>query len=1043
MRAFVTHVLLFVLAVQIMPVVLGQTPMWLDENKNQENRMPMHAAMFVYQNMQEAGKNDWQKSANYVSLNGDWKFKWAESPDKIPTDFESVNFNDRDWNNLKVPGNWEVNGYGYPIYVNVGYEFQDMMKPNPPVVPMNINNTGVYRREITIPANWDGKNIIMHIGAAKSNLQVWVNGKYVGYGEDGKLPSEFDLTSFVRPGKNLIVLKVMRWCDGTYLEGQDFWRISGITRDCYLIARNPLHIYDFLVNTKLENNYKTARLETTIDLNKQSNATCYAVVELKDGAKTIGQDRISIKPGTRTIKTSVLVNNPKLWSAEIPNLYQMYIKLFDSENRLIEVIPHKIGFRDIKISNGLLLVNNQPILIKGVNRHETDPITGQTISKEAMLRDVKLMKQFNINAVRTSHYPNDEFWYRLCDEYGLYVIDEANIESHGIGYAKVKTLANKPSWELAHMQRTQRMYERDKNYTSIIGWSLGNEAGNGVNTMKTYDWLKSVQSTRTVQYEQAISGKRDWVMDRNSDIVAPMYASLDGMTEYRDKYPQPVHPFIQCEYSHAMGNSLGNFKDYWDLIRGNKKHFQGGFIWDFVDQGFQKINAKGDTIYAYGGDYGPANVPSDNNFLCNGLFFPNRRPNPHAWEMKKEYQNIWTTNTGSNTISVYNEHFFRDLSDVKMVWEVVSDGVKIQGGEIRNLNVRPQQNARIHIPYQIPARGENFLNVYFIQKVQRDLIPVGHLVAQEQLSFGGQIVNKLNTLIAAGNLSVKEDSKVIIVRAPNTELNFDKTSGLLTQYKIDGKNYLEKGFSLRPNFWRGPTDNDMGANLQLRLKGWKNATDTLLLESLTQSVTNNLATVSAVYNLNKIPGKLYLTYTINGSGELRVKQRMQGNESDYHEMMPRFGMNWTLPQGFERIEYYGRGPIENYVDRKSASPVGLYKETVKDQFYGYIRPQETGNKTDIRWFKIMDDKGSGLFIQGKQLLSMSALHYFQNDLDDGDVKDQRHSGDLIPRKQTSLNIDDKQMGLGSINSWGALPLPQYRLPFGNYEYEFKVTPIRR
>lgn len=1015
--------------------------MWVDEQKNEENRMPMHTAMFVYSNMHEAAQNEWEKSVNYLSLNGNWKFKFVGSPDKLPTGYESVNFNDKSWDTFKVPATWEVNGYGYPIYVNYGYEFQNIMKPDPPVVPLNINNTGVYRREVLVPANWDGRNIIMHIGAAKSNVQVWVNGNYVGYGEDGKLPSEFDLTSFVKPGKNLIVMKVMRWCDGTYLEGQDFWRLSGITRDCYLIVRNPVYIYDFLVNTGLENNYKTGKLETAIDLNKSADAAYFALVELKDGTRTIGQSRLNIKHGTKSLKTSITVRNPKLWSAEIPNLYQLYIKLLDSKNRLIEVIPHKIGFKEIKISNGLLLVNGRPVLIKGVNRHETDPMTGQTVSKESMLNDVKLMKQFNINAVRNSHYPCDEYWYRLCDEYGLYVIDEANIESHGIGYAKDKTLANKPSWEIAHMQRTQRMYHRDKNFTSIIVWSLGNEAGNGVNTMNTYDWLKSIQNTRPVQYEQAISGKKDWVMDRNSDIVAPMYASIDGMQEYFHKTPKPVHPFIQCEYAHAMGNSLGNFKDYWDIIRGNKTHFQGGFIWDFVDQALKKINEHGDTIYAYGGDYGTPDLPSDNNFLCNGIFFANRRPNPHAWEMKKQYQNIWTAKEDGKAISIYNENFFKDISNVKLIWEVVSNGVKVQQGEVETLNILPQQTVKINIPYQAPEQGENFLNIFYKQKIEKDLIPAGHLVAFDQLRLGGELRSNGTEPIAAGDISVSEKDNNIYIKSPIVELSFSKANGLLNRYRINGKDYLEKSTALRPNFWRGPTDNDMGAKLQLKLKAWKNATDTLLLESIHQSVSNNIVTIDAVYNLNKIPGQLFLTYKINGNGELWVKQRMRGNEKDFEIMMFRFGMNWILPSGFENIEYYGRGPIENYQDRNSGSPVGLYKETVTEQFYGYPRPQETGNKTDIRWFKITNNAGNGIFIQGKDLLSMSALHYFQSDLDDGDEKDQRHSGDLKPRKQTSLNIDYKQMGVGGINTWGALPLPRYRLPFRNYEYEFKVTPV--
>ncbi len=1026
----------------LLPLVFyAQKPFWLDETKNEENRMPMHASFYAFNNLSEANQNLWEHSVNYLNLNGIWKFKWTESPDQLPGNFEAKGFDDTGWDHFKIPATWEVNGYGYPIYVNVGYEFQNLMKPNPPTVPMNINNTGVYRREINLPANWIGKKLILHIGAAKSNLQVWVNGKYVGYGEDGKLPSEFDISSYVTSGRNLLVLKVMRWCDGTYMEGQDYWRVSGITRDCYIVARNPTYIYDFTMETKLDNNYSSALLETSLMLNQNNAGGHCATVELRDQNKLIGRSKVVFAKGEKRKITKIKIAQPKLWSAEIPHLYQAYIRLFDAKNKLIEIIPHKIGFREVKIQNGLLLVNGQPVLIKGVNRHETDPITGQTVSKESMLRDVAIMKQFNINAVRTCHYPNDDYWYRLCDQYGLYVIDEANNESHGIGYAKDKTLANKPSWELTHVQRVQRMYERDKNFTSVIGWSLGNEAGNGVNFVKAYNWLKQVQNSRPVQYEQAISNNRTLqVVENNTDIICPMYSSPESMLAYRDREPNPTRPFIQCEYAHAMGNSLGNFKDYWDIIRGNKQHFQGGFIWDFVDQALLRVNPTGDSIYTYGGDYGPKDVPSDNNFLCNGIFFTTRKPNPHAWEMKHEYQNIWTKKGDGNTVTIHNENFFSDLNDVKMVWEVITDGFRSQKGEIANLNVKPQQTVSLPIPYKQPDRGESFLNVYYYQKNRKGLIPSNHLLATQQISLGGTIANVYQPIKGHQHLSIKETENELTVSSAIATLEFSKTTGFLTSYLVKGQQFIEKGFALKPNFWRAPTDNDMGANLQTKLRLWKQASDSFLLDKIDYSQTDNVVTIQASYRLFKIPGTLLLTYAINSEGSISVNQKMTGNEKDFEPMMLRFGMNWVLPPGFEQIRYYGRGPLENYQDRKEMAPVGHYKQTVTEQFYGYVRPQENGNKTDVRWFSISNGNATGLFIQGKNLLSISALHYFQSDLDDGEKKKQRHSGDLKPRAQTSLQIDYKQMGLGSINSWGQLPLPPYRLPFRNYEYEYKIIP---
>ncbi len=1023
----------FIPFILVCTIAKAQQPYWLDEKKSEENRLPMHASYYVYENEKLADKNDWKQSANYIDLNGDWKFKWVEKPDDLPKNFEATSFDDSQWDHFKIPATWEVNGYGYPIYVNIGYEFQNIMKPNPPMVPLSYDPTGVYRKEITVGNNQKGKQLVLHIGSAKSNLSVWVNGRYVGYGEDSKLPSEFDITSFVKPGKNLIALKVMRWCDGTYLEGQDFWRMGGIMRECYIVARNPVHISDFQLTPVLDANYTNATLDGTFKLSKPAAVT--ASVTISDGKNLVKQIDIPFK---NTIEKNIHIplSQPKLWTAETPNLYQVLITLKNNSGKVLEVIPQRIGIRKSEIKNGHLMVNGKPVLIKGINRHETDPITGQTISKEAMLQDIKLMKAFNINAVRTSHYPNDEYWYQLCDEYGIYVVDEANIESHGMGFDLTRTLANNPSWKDAHLIRLKRMVERDKNHPSIICWSLGNEAGNGYNFYECYMWLKQ-RDTRPVQYEPAVHGIE---AEFNTDIINPMYPGPDELLTYAKKNPDPARPFIMVEYAHAMGNSLGNFKDYWNIIRENKKDFQGGYIWDFVDQGLLKVTDKGDTIYTYGGDYGPKDVPSDNNFNDNGVFYPNRQPNPEAWEMKKVYQNIHTKLVGKNVVSVYNENFFKDLSDVKLEWQIVADGEEKQSGTVADINVLPQATKEITLPLQIPDTGEVFLNITYKLKEQNPLLEKDHIVAQEQLPVSGTYKAQ-SGIQATGNLTVNETDLQYQISAANTHISFDKKTGFLNQYVINGISFMEAGENLIPAYWRAPTDNDMGAGLQLRLKPWKQAQQEPQLISFKTSTDNNLVKVNAIYQLPLVAAKLTLEYTINANGEMTINQQLQANNAITVPMLPRFGMNWILPEGFETIQYYGRGPEENYQDRNYSAPVGRYKQTVSAQFYPYIRPQENGNKTGIRWFEIRNNEGKGLRIQSDSLLSMSALHFYDNDLDDGDLKHQRHSGELKPRRQTQLHIDYRQMGLGGINSWGTWPLEQYRLPYKNYQYSFKITPI--
>ncbi len=1013
-------------------------PFWLDETKNEENRLPMHASFFIYPNENEAIKDQWESSENNLNLNGTWKFKWYEKPADVPENATLPSFKDTGWDNFKVPATWEINNYGYPIYVNIGYEFSYLQKPNPPVVPLSYDPTGIYRREIDLPQNWTGKNITLHIGAAKSNLMVWVNGKYIGYGEDGKLPSEFDLSTALVAGKNLIVLKVMRWCDGTYLEGQDFWRVSGITRDCYLVKRELTHISDYAINTRLDANYKNANLDLTVKLNNKSVAKVMA--KLLDGEKVMATSEIAFSNESEKSVT-IPVTTPKLWSAEEPNLYQLILTFTDNTGKITEAIPQLVGFREVLIRDGLLLVNGQPVLIKGANRHETDPVTGQAISKEAMLRDVKLFKQFNINAVRTCHYPDDEYWYQLCDQYGIYVVDEANNESHGIGYDITVTLANKPSWKDAHMARVQRMYERDKNHASIITWSLGNEAGNGYNFYECYLWLKGKDLSRPVQYERAVAKYSNYATEFNTDIVNPMYPTPGSMVEYAKKNEAPEKPFIMCEYAHAMGNSLGNFKDYWDIIRGNPRHFQGGFIWDFVDQGLQKITDKGDTIYAYGGDYGK-NLPSDNNFLCNGIFYPNRNPNPHAWEMKKVYQNIHTTLINPNTIAVYNENFFSDLSDVSLEWNVTVNGQVKQTGKIEKLDVKAHATTEFKIPVKPTAEGEAFLNIVYKQKTDRLLVPAGFTVADEQLPLSGKYVSygKIN---AAGKVKLAETASSWTIGSSDLILEFSKSTGMISRYEVGKHSYIDAAMSVRPAFWRAPSDNDMGAGLNKKLKDWKIAQSDLKLEQITAKDSVGLAKVTVVYSLPGVFARIMIKYTVQASGEMVVAQQLLVDDSKTVQILPRFGMNWILPEGFETIEYYGRGPVENYQDRKYASNVGIYRQSVKSQFYPYIRPQGNGNDTDIRWCKIFNTKGYGLKIESDSLLSMSALHYFDADLDDGDQKHQHHSGELVPRPQTQLHIDYKQTGVGGIDSWSQWPLEQYRLRYTNYSYSFKISPVKK
>ncbi len=1012
---------------------------WLDETITEENRLPMHTDFVTFPNTSQIVNSDWRESSAYLSLNGPWKFKWADSPSKLPANFESLTYDDHLWANFQVPANWELNGYGFPMYTTSGFEFTYLIgKPNPPIVPMDFNPTAVYRREVVIPEDWQGKPIILHIGAAKSNLSVWVNGQYVGYGEDSKLPSEFDVTRYLRKGKNLITMRVMRWGVANYLEDQDMWRLSGITRDCYLLARQPIYLRDIQLAPTLNDSFDEGQLNTKLIFNQSSQDELRAEVSLHRNGRLVSVK--TVKVSGQEMDIAQTIERPALWSAEMPNLYQVTVRLIDHEGKLSEVVPQQVGFRRVEIKEGQLHVNGQPILIKGINRHETDPVTGHVISKENMLRDVQLMKKFNINAVRTSHYPNAEYWLQLCDQYGLYVIDEANIESHGMGYDLSYTMANRPTWEKAHVARVERLIQRDRNHPSVIIWSMGNEAGNGYNFYRAYLRMKELDKSRPVQYERAVNNYGELRFDWNTDLIVPMYASPSAMENYAARNPKPQRPFIQCEYAHAMGNSLGNFKDYWDIIRANKGIFQGGYIWDFVDQCFIKINAKGDTVYTYGGDYEPKEAITDWNYASKGIFYANRTPYPHAWEMKKVYQDIHSSLMKEKKIQVYNERFFTGLDNVELQWELIVDGKKAQSGLIRHLNVLPQQYGVLSIPYQTDARGEKFLNLTYRLKKAEPLLPMGHIIATEQLSLGGVFQPK-TTIVAQGKIKTERKDGNLIISAKQLQMEFDLKSGWLTRYHYKGRDLMDEHALFKTNYWRAPNDNDFGANTPEKLKSWKQVTDSIELLEIRSELIDSLVYVYAAYKMPQVYGQLAMKYCINQRGEMRVSQSFTADTTKKVAVLPRFGMQWIMPAGFEAINYYGRGPQENYIDRNFASHVGIYKQTVDQQYFPYVMPQETGNKTDVRWMEIRNKQGEGLFFTADSTFSMSALHYFDKDLDDGPKRQQRHAADLVKRKQTQVNIDLRQMGVGGINSWGAWPLHEYTLPYKDYSFSFVLKPV--
>lgn len=1001
---------------------------WQDPEINAVNRATMHTNYFAYESVDAASRGAKEQSSYFMTLNGTWKFFGVKNTDARPVDFWKVDFNDKGWSTMPVPGVWELNGFGDPIYVNTGYAWRNQFNNNPPQVPTENNHVGSYRREITVPADWGGKEIIAHFGSVTSNIYLWVNGRYVGYSEDSKLEAEFNLTPYLKVGqKNLIAFQVFRWCDGTYLEDQDFFRYSGVGRDCYLYARDKKRIEDIRVTPDLDAAYKNGTLKVALSLKGNGNVN----LELLDAAGKLIATETAKGTGTVTMN----IENPAKWTAETPYLYTLRATLQGGS----EVIPVKVGFRKIELKGSQILVNGQPALFKGANRHELDPDNGYYLSPERMIQDIQIMKKFNINAVRTCHYPDDNLWYDLCDEYGIYVVAEANVESHGMGYGD-KTLAKRSDYKKAHMERNQRNVQRSFNHPSVIFWSLGNEAGYGPNFEAAYDWIKAEDNSRAVQYEQARK-------DGKTDVFCPMYYGYKDCQDYCEDATMKL-PLIQCEYAHAMGNSQGGFKEYWDLVRKYPK-FQGGFIWDFVDQSVRWTGKKGKMIYAYGGDFNRFDA-SDTNFCDNGLISPDRVPNPHMYEVGRIYQDIWTTpaDLANGEINVFNEYFFRDLSAYYLEWEVLKGGKVLRSGRIDQLNVAPQQTAKIKLDLGKTCQcTEWLLNVSYKLKNSEGLLSAGYTVAKEQLILNPyqatpmELKNKEQSNIAVSAPTVQENDRTyLIISGDVYHLEFNKHSGFLSKYEVNGENLIKEGEALKPNFWRAPTDNDFGANLQRKYVAWKNPE--MKLTAFNQRTENSQVIVEAAYDMPSVSAKLNLTYVINNEGAIKVTQKMTADKDAEVSNLFRFGMQLPMPRDFETVEYYGRGPVENYIDRNHCTDLGIYRQSVSEQFYSYIRPQENGTKTDIRWWKTLNSAGSGIKVVSSNPFSASALHYTIESLDEGWSKQQGHSSEVEEADLTNLCIDKIQAGLGCENSWGRIARPEYQVPYGDYEFTFILTPVK-
>ena len=1005
-----------------MPVIAQQPTMteWHDLQVNEVNRYAVHTSF---------------PQANRLSLDGTWRFLWVEHANQRPTDFFRMDYDAKNWVDMPVPGVWELNGYGDPEYVNVGFAWRGHFKNNPPEVPVKDNHVGSYRRTITIPADWTDKQVIAHFGSVTSNIYLWVNGQYVGYAEDAKVAAEFDVTPYIHSGENLIAFQTFRWCDGSYHEDQDFWRLSGVGRSCYLYAQDKTeHIQDIRITPDLINNYKDGTLAVKIWAVGKSDAR----LTLLDAAgKEVASQTVKSWQESQPKQGGVVlhVNNPQKWTAETPYLYTLKIEYGH------QVTTQRVGFRKVEIKDAQLLVNGKPIYIKGVNRHEMDPDGGYVVSRERMIQDLQLMKRFNINAVRTCHYPDDPLWYDLCDEYGIYLCAEANQESHGFLYQNPSP-SKDPIFRQQIVERNQHNVAVNFNHPSVIIWSLGNETADSENFTAARQWILSQDQSRPIQYEPAGEGA-------NTDIFCPMYM-MQWHCEGYAKDNRKQKPLIQCEYNHVMGNSGGGLKEYWDLVRKYPK-FQGGFIWDFVDQALHGKDKQGRDIYTYGGDYNKYD-PSDNNFNCNGLVSPDRVPNPHMYETGYEYQNIWTepVDITQGKLRIRNEYFFRDLSNYVMDWTLLCDGRVIRSGQVEQISCAPQGTVEVTLPLgNCDGAGEYLLNVDYKLKNAEPLMQKGQTVAYQQLTVKPGTLALQDATAKLPSLKVKDSKRDTLLSVTNDAVNiqFNKVSGFMVRYTVADRQLLGEGGVLRPNFWRALTDNDMGGQFQKDNKVWKNPTLNLVtFHAEKVKKPQPCVVVTAVYDMPDVKAQLTLTYHISGDGRIKVVEQLKTDKDAKQPDMARFGMVMQLPYEMERSAYYGRGPIENYGDRKLSQRIGIYNQTADEQFYPYIRPQENGLKSDVRWWNQTTAQGKGMRIEAVEPFSVSALHYAIEDLDEPKpAKGQRHSTQVPKSKYTNLCIDGAHTGVGGANSWSnwGLALPKYRVPYQDRTFTFQFVPLNQ
>ena len=1021
--------------------IVWDKPEWENPEIFQINREEPTATFYSYKSSSEALVNDdWKNSSYYKSLNGNWHFNYSADIKSRPKKFYENNYDFSNWDLLEIPSNWELKGYGIPFYTNIKY----MFPANPPFIPHDQNNNGSFIKLFDIPAEWSGKEIYLHFEGVSGAMYIWINGKNVGYSEGSKTPAEFKITDYLVKGQNKLSVQVMRWSDASYMEDQDFWRLSGIERDVYLFAQNNISLKDFKVKTDLINQFKDGDFKLDLEINNNSSkkAASKAIVKILDNSKEIYNEErnLGLDPGINNISFEKLIPDVKHWSAETPNLYDLLIEIKGKE---IQATKIRIGFRNLEIKNNQFLVNGVPILMKGVNLHDHHEKNGHVVTEDLLIKDLELMKKNNINSIRCSHYPKNPFFYRMCDKYGFYVIDEANIETHGMGTTnqglefspKKQEIhpAYTPQWKEMHLDRTKRMYERDKNYPSIVIWSLGNEAGNGENLFSTYEWLKNIDNSRPVQYEGATKYS-------NTDIQAPMYPTIEEMKDYAEN--NPTRPLILCEYAHAMGNSVGNLQEYWDLIE-NYDIMQGGFIWDWVDQGLLTYNDKDEEFWAYGGDLGGENYQNDKNFCNNGLVNPDRSIHPSLKEVKKVYQSIKFNfeSIENKEILISNKYDFKNLKEFYFEWELLKNGKQISKGTINEFELAPNKSKIIKIDFpEIYDVDEYHLNIYAKKKSYGNLIPKDHTVAYNQFFLGGKRINNKTSLDNSNNaIKVSQNKKTLDLFGEGFKISFNKENGRLTEINYGNENIILQG--IKPNFWRAPIDNDYGFLMPFKLKVWKQASKKQNFESIKiKNLKRQGVEVKTNYYLPDVKAFVDITYSIKINGRINIKTSLSGI-SEKLPVLPLFGTNFIINKSYDNVVWYGRGPHENYQDRKTSSLVGIYNYKVSQMYFPYIRPQENGNRTDTRWLSLTNSEGNGIIIESSNLFEFSSHHQYNDDFDGGDRKSQTHTYDIIKRPIVNLNINYKQMGVGGDDSWGKQPHDEYKIKPGNLSFNYSISPI--